>query len=235
MANIISLAAAPTSNSGGSSPLAITLVTVGDFIVAMFKDTQTSSIQVNSVSGTGTGSWARIAGPFSITGSGNGSLDMWGGRVTAAGATTITPVWSGGSGDFFISQGIELTFSGVTGASPWTIDAVGTKQNTSSTTIAFPTLTPTILNDCYIGFSMSINAASATVTSGYTSLRDVDTNLDLYNANITVLTAQSPTGSQSPAGLSAAIACLISATPAVAGIIATRRGSRAALVNASTV
>src|SRR5262249_2210284 len=82
--------------------------------------------------------------------------------------------------------------------------------NTSSTTITFPTLTPDGANQVYVGYAESANAASTSgATSGYTVRLDNGNNPMIFGPNVS--SVQSPTAVQSPAGVSSAVAALVTA------------------------
>lgn len=219
MADPISVAGTYVTHSSGlGSDLtsqAITTVGVGNAVIFTSRYDATSPT-ISSLSG-GNCTWSRLGGPYD--GSIGVNIDIWMGIVSSVGSGTVTVTYTGSTG----SNGncfdyLEFTSGG--GASTvWALDgAAGTKNNTSSsTTVAFPTLTPTGPNRMYIGNSVLAHQANTTgQTSGYTVKKSGDNNAaPLYNTSVS--TSQSPTCTQTQAGASVTLAVLLTATNPSAG------------------
>jgi hypothetical protein len=113
--------------------------------------------------------------------------------------------------------------SGFGSATTWAKDTTGGQTNASSSTVGFPSLTPTGGAELYVGYGYVANSASAGSTPGVTY--DVlPTTANLYLYDTTVSSALAPSATQSPAGTSSSVGALLSATgtttptPAVTGL-----------------
>jgi len=156
-------------------------------------------------SGSGTpGAWQRIAGPFSSAGP--TKMEIWMGRVATAGASTLT-ITNTSTGTIRLNC---KQFNAGGAGTVWSQDGVGgTRQNAASTTVTFPTLTPSGPNRLYIGFGTNGTGSASGMTAGYTVELDPGNNPYLYNASVPQ-SAQTPT-SVTTSSTSYLIAALIKA------------------------
>jgi hypothetical protein len=182
------------TGTNGTTQLSVSPTAVGDLLV-LVSGINTSGITVSSVSGGGVSSWARAAGPFQMTTAATRNLEIWFGRITTAGAATVT-ITPSASISGIRSDLIAQQFHSPSGVSAvWAVDAGqgGGQNNTgSSTSIAFPTLTPST-NDLYFGYGVTGTSTSG-ATAGYTYQTDPNSNPIIYNGG--VLAPQSPTVTQ---------------------------------------
>jgi RHS repeat-associated protein len=189
----------------GNSTLSVSPVTVGDAFVfaAKVKD---ASVTISSVSGGGA-TWQKLTNAGS-----NPDIELWLGTITTTGSSTITVTYSGSVASDAIELDAQEYTNGTGSSTTWSQDVVGSSNNTtSSTTVAFPTLTPSATHELYVGFARIPNTGVAGSTSGFTyDVTSPNANLYIYNPNVS--SAVSPTGVESPAGTSIAVGALITAS-----------------------
>jgi hypothetical protein len=130
--------------------------------------------------------------------------------VVTAGSDTLTVTWGGSHSRTTYFSCAQFT-AGQGDTTVWTVDTENVKANTSSTTVTWPSLTPTqsAVGELYVGSSVSANNQSAGATSGYTYKTDGSGSEICYNPSITAVSA--PTATQSPAGTSETVGALIRA------------------------
>ena len=197
-----------SSTTTGGSSLSVTATAVNDLWV-VYVGIGSNTVTCTGVSGGHATGWtnavANWVDTFGITQS------LWIGNMTSTGATTITCTFSGSVSGLTVDIDAQPFHSSLSSPS-WAVDAVGHQNNTASTTVTWPTLTPTAgLTDLYWGRA-GTNGTGSSPTSGYTLATDADGNLVIYNPGVS--TSQSPTCTQT-SSKSAASAVLISEAPAV--------------------
>jgi len=172
----------------GKTTLAVTPTAIGNcLVVGAWVGTA-----ITTVSGGGCTDWTRLVGPFLGTG-GVYLKDIWLGTISTTGASTIT--FSGTAGSFAGYLGQEFA-GGVGGAGTvWALDVSGTRSNTASTSIAYPTLVPGGTLRLYVGVAANGSTTNTTVTSGYT-LQALATGSFPMIWHPNVSTSQSPTSGQ---------------------------------------
>lgn len=190
--------------------LSVTPKKLGDAF--LFSCSYISTATLSTVSGGGSTGWTKLVGAFQAY-SGSAKVDLWMGTINSSinVATNITISGSGLTNTQRLNAQ-EFTSGGGAGTI-WALDGsqTGTKTNASSATITFPTLTPSGINRMYIGYGLVANSAnSGSQTAGYTLDLDPGSNPFLFNPNV-ANSAQGPTCTQT-AGLSGAIAALVTAT-----------------------
>jgi hypothetical protein len=179
----------------------------GDLMVLALK-VDSSTITASSVSGGGVGTWTRVVGPYA--GYSGHDLEIWTGAVNTSGSSTIAVVFSGSVTAVY--TGLATQEFSASGSSPaWTFDTGGGISNTSSPTTTLPKLTPSGTGELYFGYAAVANTASAGATSGFTYATTSDGDVAIYGPSVSA--AAQPTASQSPTGISGAVALLISAAP----------------------
>lgn len=188
----------------------------------VFTTTYQSSASMTAISGGGCnasgsgldGAWQRIAGPLTNTSS--SKIEMWMGKIITAGASTITVTNSVSTGNLRLNCKEFDTLGGQ--GTIWTQDGVGgSTNNAASTTVTFPTMTPSGINRLYVGFGTNGTGQTTGATAGYTVELDPGTNPMIYNPSVPN-SAQTPISTQASSGaaVSYLIAALIYAiTPAV--------------------
>lgn len=211
-----------TAGGTGTTTLPVSPTTVGDVLILGSILTSTS-LSISSVAGGGVTTWTRIAGNF--VGSTN-TLSIWMGVVTTAGASTVTVTPSGSIAAVthrLIAQ--QFTSAGGTGTT-WAVAVAGTGQNnSSSTTVTYPTINPGGANRAYIGLAQTATVGLTTgATAGYSVLLDNGSNPFIYNNTVTG--SQSPTSLQTSAGVSSTLGVTVSATMTPATLAFTIEASR---------
>jgi RHS repeat-associated protein len=190
--------------AAADTTLAVDPVHVGDALV-LSTMAYSGSESITAVSGGGS-TWHKMTS----TVNGYVEEELWLGTVTTTGSSTITVTYSSSLGSTYAELDAQ-EFESSTGASTtWGTDVVGHLSNSSSTTMAFPTLTPTGTGELYAGFAQAGTTAGTGSTSGFTYFDTDGTNAFIYNPSVS--SAVSPTASQSPAGTSTTLGALITAT-----------------------
>ena len=163
-----SITAVGTATSGegsGLTTLAVSPKTAGDVLV-VFAQAGTATVgTVSSVSGGGVTTWTKAA---QFAGSVGGDEEIWYGKVTTTGSSTITFKWSGTSTGHVLEYGAEEFSAGLGASTVWATDKTGTLNNASSTSVPLPSLTPSTSGELYFGYSLVANTAAAGSTSGFT-------------------------------------------------------------------
>lgn len=214
--------AATTAGGIGVLTMAVSPTAIGDVLV-MATNLTSTSLTVSSVAGGGVTTWTRIAGPFVGT---TNTLSIWMGVVTATGPSTVTITGSGSLAAVttrLIAQ--QVTSAGGAGTT-WSVDVAGTgRNNSSSTTVTYPTITPGGANRFYIGYAQTTSVGLLTgATAGYTVALDNGNNQLIYSGSVTG--AQTPTSLQTSAGVSSALAVTLTATMTPATVAFTVEASR---------
>lgn len=199
----------------GLKTLSVVPSVVGALLV--LTTTDANNITSTAVSGGGCnasgsgldGAWQRIAGPFSSASP--ASTEMWMGKVITAGSSTITITNTDTTNTIRLNCK-EFNSGGGIGTA-WAQDgAGGSITNATSTTVTFPTLTPTGINRLYVGFGFNGTGLTTGATPAGTTVElDPGTNPYLYNPSV-ANSAQTPTSQQSGSATSAMIGALITAT-----------------------
>jgi hypothetical protein len=150
----ISAVGSLVKNSGtAKTTLAVSPSAVGNTFVLSTMVVSTT-VTVSSVSGGGVTTSKLTSAVDSASGA---EEELWLGPITATGSSTITVTYSGS----ISGKNSELDaqeYSSSAGASTtWAKDVVGSHTNSSSTTVTFPSLTPTGSGELYIGFANVAN------------------------------------------------------------------------------
>lgn len=226
-ASIGAVGAPAVAGGTGTTTLPVSPTATGDILILGTNLTSTS-LSVASVAGggvpaSGPGSWARIAGSFVGT---TNTLALWMGVVATTGSSTITVTGSGSLAAVtsrLVAQ--QFTSAGGTGTT-WAVDTAGTgRNNTSSTTVTYPTVAVGTANRAYLGYGSTATVGLLTgQTAGYTVELDNGNNPLIFDG--TVVGSQSPTALQTTAGVSSTIGVTISATMTPATLAFTIQASR---------
>lgn len=199
----------PFSGGTQNSSIAFTSLSPGDLIVAVLGGGDGSAAALATAVGSGgsTG-WVQLVASnavFQSPGFGGG-VGLWMGQVVTAGADTLNATFAAAHSSTTYINCMQFT-TGQGAGTIWTPDHTGSQQNASSTTIAWPSLTPTGTGELYIGGSVFANTHNGGATAGYTYKDDTVGNVDLYNPAISAVTA--PTATQNSASTSGTVGALI--------------------------
>ena len=202
-----------TNAASGLTTLAHTNNTAANVLVVSTKVTSLT-ITVSSITGGGATSWVRICAPQQ---DGTRNLEMWMGRVTTTGAQTITVTFSASVTGLAVDLDAQEFSSSLGAGAVWAKDVDGFRNNTSSTTITFPTLAPTVTTpELYVGMMRIAGGTGFTgITGGFTSQNGVNGNPFVYG--LAVAGSVSPSETNSTNATSLTLAALITDTTA-AGI-----------------
>jgi hypothetical protein len=188
-----------------TTTLAVSPQHVGDLLV-LFAKADASGVTVSSISGGGVGTWTR-----SVTYSGYAThdLELWTGDVSTTGASTITVKFSASVTSIYTGLASQ-EFSSSSGAgTTWSVDTTGGISNAASTAVTFPKLTPSGTGELYFSYAAVAGTAASGKTAGFTYATTSDGDVVAYD--VSVSSAQQPTTTQSPSGVSGAVAVLVAA------------------------
>lgn len=199
MPQAISAGAFTSASSQSTRTISVNPSAIGNLVVLFAQvESATGTTQVSAVSG-GNCTWTNIISFVSTADSSvTGQESIWMGVATGTGSSTAT-VTTSGSGSWVDLDTQQFTCAGVSSATKWLLDgSAATKNNTtSSTTMTYPTLTPSDSGRMYVGFGCAgVNAATtASPTTGYTVVLDPNVqNAIIYNTSVSG--AQSPTSQE---------------------------------------
>lgn len=202
----IATASSQTTRTISVNPTAVRNLVLMGIIV----ESATTTTAVSAISG-GNCAWSLIAN-LNVS-SRSDQLALWMGIASATGASTATVTTTGASGTVWVDLcHRQYTCTGLSAATQWQIDGTaGTKLNTSSTTVTYPTEVPSDTGRMYAGFSVAGTDANTTgQTAGYTLARDAVNNAFIHNASVSG--SQAPTNTLVTASTSGTIGVLIYAT-----------------------
>ncbi len=194
-----------TSGEGsGLTTLAVSPKTAGDVLV-VFAQAGTATVgKLSSVSGGGVTTWTKGA---QFAGSIGGDEEIWYGKVTTTGSSTVTFTWSGTTTGHVLEYGAEEFSAGLGTSTVWATDKTGTLNNASATSVPLPSLTPSTSGELYFGYALVTNTAAAGSTSGFTYAVTAESNVVAYDTGVSG--AVSPAATQSPAGTSSSVGVLL--------------------------
>ena len=188
--------------------LSVSPHTVGNvLVVGVMGQLVSNTGDVTGVSGGGVTTWHKIQQYYGATGN---DVDLWYGTVTATGSSTITFTWSGTLTGNVVEYNAQEFTAGLGSSTAWAVDTSGTHDSPSSTTVTFPSLTPSGSSELYVGFAVPNNTGAAGSTSGFTYEVSVDANVLAYDTSVS--SAVTPTATQSPAAVSGSAALLLTAS-----------------------
>jgi hypothetical protein len=172
----------------------------------------TASFTVSGISGGGVTTWVN-AYSF-LTSDGFHGQELWYGVVVAPGASTLTVSFTAGSTEGTSDSATSLDlqeFRSSSGASTaWSLDGTGTNDTgASSTTLQYPTLTPSSTSELYFGYLAVPGSLSDGSTPDCVYQTDARGNQIVYGTPVS--STISPTASSSSAQTWASIGMLIQA------------------------
>jgi RHS repeat-associated protein len=178
------------SSGTGVTTLSVNPQHVGDaFVLGAFIN---GSQSITSISGGGA-TWQKLARGYPGA---YGFVELWLGTVSATGSSMITVSFSSSVSTTTIGLSAQEYTNGTGASTTWDDDASGATLGTT-TTIAFPTVTPSASNgELYVGYTQAGGSTSFGSTSGFTYAH-ANYGLFIYDPSVTA--TSSPTASQSPA------------------------------------
>jgi hypothetical protein len=190
-----------------TTALAVTPQHAGDLVVLTVK-VGSGTVTASSITGGGVATWTRAEGPY--TGFTGNDLEMWTGVVTTTGAATVTVSFSSPVTSIYTGLAAQEFSSSKGAATTWSLDTGAGISNASSTTVTFPKLTPAGSGELYVGYAPVANTGAGGSTAGVTYATTADADVTAYDTNVSA--ALQPTATQSPAGVSGAVAVLVVAS-----------------------
>ncbi len=196
-----------TSTEGSAlTTLAVSPQNLGDVLV-VFAQVGSTTPKVSSISGGGVATWTK---GVQLAGSVGADEEIWFGKVTTTGTSTITFTWSSSISGHTAEYGAQEYSAGLGSTTTWALDKTGTLNNASSTSVGFPSLTPSASGELYFGYAVPANTASAGTTPGFTY--SVTAEANVTTSDTAVSSTVTPAALQSPAGTSSSIGVLLSAS-----------------------
>ena len=104
---------------------------------------------MSSVSGGGVTTWNKAAG---FDGYLNADEEIWYGKVTSTGSSTVTVAWSGSVSGLSTEYTAQEFNTALGSGTNWSVDKTGTLNNSSSSTVTYPSLSPSTAGELYFGF-----------------------------------------------------------------------------------
>lgn len=190
------------ASSQTARTIAINPTAVGNLVqMAIVVESSTSGFAPSAVTGghcvglTGLSSWTNLLSTTGIeSGGGTYQLSMWAGVATTTGSTNATVTTTAGSTIWVDIDAEQFTCTGVSATTTWATDgsAAASVKGTASTTLTYPSLTPSDTGRMYMAFGFPAGTSSTTgQTAGYTIRVDSLGNDLLFNTSVSG--AQSPT------------------------------------------
>ncbi len=196
--------------SEGRTTLSVTPLSVGDAWVLAVR-VSSALIHVTSITGGGAGDeWTKltqVSDPIE-----NRDIEEWLGPISKTGTHVLTVHFSGDVSGTSVQLSAQEFTNGTGATTVWSDDVAASATNdTASSTITYPTLTPATSGELYVGFSRSNSEPepSAGITPEFTYAFGNPRSLYIYDADVT--SSVSSTASQQP-GLSVTAGALIEAT-----------------------
>jgi RHS repeat-associated protein len=157
-------AVGPTGDhTGPATSVPVSPQAKGDVLVLSIQAGSSSDPQPNitAMSGGGVASWSKAA-QWAPTPQTDADLEIWWGVVTSPGSSTVSVSWTSvPQGDEVLSQ----EFSAGAGAT-WSLDKAG-DGSSSSSTITYPSLSPSGVSELYVGTALPNGPAGAGTTPGF--------------------------------------------------------------------
>jgi RHS repeat-associated protein len=194
---------------GSATTLSVSPQAVGDLMVFVVN---VDGGPVSSVSGGGVTTWNKdIAKVGTEEGNDN---EIWWGVVSASGASTITVSFTGSHSD---DELMAQEYSAGAGAT-WSTGANGSTSSTTST-VTFPSLTPTGAGELYLGFAQVDGGGEAGSTPGFSyTITSAEASVLCWDTNVSTTT--SPTATQTATG-SDSVGALFAASGGTGGTTTT--------------
>ena len=165
----------------------------------------TASFTAAGVTGGGVTTWHRAAAY--LTRDGYHGQELWWGTVSAAGSSTLSVSFTAGStpgtSGSATSLDVQELASSAGAATVWTLDRTGQiDTGVATTTLSYPTLTPTSTQEAYIGYLALPGYANSGSTPGVVYQTDARGNQTIYHPAVsTTITPTTTANSQTYAAL----------------------------------
>lgn len=184
-------------------------VTTGNLLLVEVFNYTNSTVWCTGLSGGGA-TWALLGVKFSGTTNAY-SAAVFAGTVTATGAGTAVPAWSGTAPSGFEITGHEFHSS----AGAWALDVQGNLD--SAGTASGPSLTPATSGELYFSFNNTLTSLSAGSTPGYVYNVNSDGDGNTYNLSCAFNVATAPVwgGATARFGIAVLMKEVASGVPAV--------------------
>ncbi|HXQ91166.1 MAG TPA: IPT/TIG domain-containing protein [Acidimicrobiales bacterium] len=197
-----------SGTGNGKASLAFTSKAAGDAIVLSIAIE--ADVTVTGVTDTAGVTWQRLhADQVDTSTSPDQVVSLWLGTVTTAGAMTIDVAYSASVSATAIDIAAQEFSAGLGSNTIWSVGPAGAQNNAASTTIAFPSLTPS--SGTALGVWWVDCANSGSGTSSGTMHFTTDSVGDLFAYDTAVTGATAPSATQT-SGFSVAIGALITAS-----------------------
>ena len=147
----------------------------------------TASFTVSGITGGGVATWNKAFAFLTLDGF--HGQELWWGVVTSTGPSTLTVSFTSGSttGTSESATSVDLQeFRSSSGASTvWSVDTTGKVDNgSSSTTLLYPTLTPSSTSELYFGYLAVPGSLSPGSTPGCVYQQDARGNQIVYDTSV---------------------------------------------------
>lgn len=194
--------------SDGATTLPVSAPVVGNAWVLAVR-VSNSSTKVSSITGGGVGgNWTKLT-QLSDSKE-NRDIEEWLGPISKTGSSIVKVHFSRGVSGTKVELNAQEFTNGTGSSTAWSDDvSAGAQNDTASSTITFPTLTPASSGELYVGFSRASSSSSAGDTPGFTYESANTKNLYIYDPNVS--SSVSPTASQQN-GVSVTTGALIEAS-----------------------
>lgn len=156
-----------------SSALTMSNQGTGDLLMVEVLNYSNNTVQCTGLTGGGA-TWTAVGSPFNGV-SNTWSASLFSGVVTATGAATTTPTWSGAAPGGYEINGHEF----ISSAGSWTADTTGTIDSAGGTA-NWASLTPAQNGELYFGFAGSSSSVAGS-TPGYVYNVNSDGDATAYN------------------------------------------------------
>ncbi len=197
-----------SAHNTGISTLAVSPAQVGDVLVLVVR-VSSGTVTATSVSGGGATTWTRLTQHTDATDVVDDEL--WMGPVTTTGPSTVSVTFSGSVKSDLVELVAQEFSSGLGSSTTWAQDTANSQNNTSSTKVAFPSLTPASSAELYVGYGYVANSGTSGSTAGVTyDILPTTANFFVYDTSVSG--ALAPSATQSPAGTSSTVGVLLSAS-----------------------
>jgi len=197
-----------SAHSTGVTTLGVTPAHVGDVLVLAAR-ASSGTTTVSSVTGGGVSSWTKLTQHTDSTDVVDDEL--WMGPVATTGSSTISVTFSASVTSTLVELVAQEFSSGLGTSTVWAAGGSGAQNNTSSTKVAFPSLTPTGSAELYVGYGYVANSGTSGSTAGVTyDILPTTANFFVYDTSVSG--ALAPSATQSPAGTSSTVGALLSAS-----------------------
>lgn len=170
----MTFAAAGSFLFADSGNLTVANVGIGNLLLVAVSNYSDSTVWCSALSGGGA-TWAMVGAKFAGV-TNTGYLTVFAGTVTATGAGTATPTWSGAAPSGFEINGHE--FTSTVGA--WAFDVQG-NLDSSVNNASWPSLTPASNGELYFGFAGATGSIATGSTAGYVYSKNADSDACAFN------------------------------------------------------